>query len=249
VRTQLLPSLDRERRRRGLLLVRCSRGPHRGIRIDGLGEFAVESPTSNPFATRYVRPGSLPFYFPEEEQETVEGLLNRLQARGWWGEIVGPHGSGKTTLLVQLLNAARGAGTQAALFSLHDGQRRLPRDWQAGIVSASFAAIDGYEQLGAWARWQLKRFCRRHARGLLVTAHAPTGLPTLYRTHPSPATARKVVQQLLPVGALLPSDDELLHLFDVFHGNMREILFALYDHYEPHGRAGQGANRVLLNDE
>jgi hypothetical protein len=194
----------------------------------------VHSPPLNPFATRYFRPGSLPFFFPDEERESVVRILARLRANGWSGEIVGPHGSGKTTLLVQALQAARHAGQHVVLFSLHDRQRRLPRDWQAMTGRASCAAIDGYEQLGPWARWRLKRFCGRRGIGLLVTAHAPTGLPTLYRTRPSPATARKVVEQLLPAGTEPPSDDELLHLFDVFHGNMREILFALYDRYEPH---------------
>jgi hypothetical protein len=190
------------------------------------------SPRPNPFATRFVRPGSLP-YFLGDDSDTIEALLARLSAHGWWGEILGPHGSGKTTLLVQLLQAARDAGQGITLFSLHDGQRRLPRDWQSQIGSASCVAIDGYEQLGFWARWRLKRFCRGQGIGLVVTAHAPTGLPTLYRTSPSLATARKVVERLLPGGAEPPSDDELSHLLDVFHGNLREVLFALYDRYEP----------------
>ena len=61
------------------------------------------------------------------------------------------------------------------------------------------------------------------------------GLPTLYRTRPNLAVARNVVEQLLPPGVLPPSDDELAHLFDLFHGNLRELLFALYDRYEPDG--------------
>jgi hypothetical protein len=67
----------------------------------------------------------------------------------------------------------------------------------------------------------------------LVTAHRPTGLPTLFHTHPSVAVTRRVVERLLPLGVPSPSDDELTHLFDVFHGNVREVLFALYDRYEP----------------
>ncbi len=192
------------------------------------------SPRSNPFATRFVRPGSLPYFFGDDDSDTIETLLVRLRANGWRGEILGPHGSGKTTLLVQLLQAARDAGQGIALFSLHDGQRRLPCDWQSQIGSASCLAIDGYEQLGAWARWRLKRFCRGQGIGLVATAHVPTGLPTLYRTCPSLATARKVVQRLLPAGTEPPSDDELSHLLDVFHGNVREVLFALYDRHEPH---------------
>ncbi len=156
------------------------------------------SPSSNPFATRFVRPGSLPYFFGDDGSETLGSILARLRDNAWRGEIIGPHGSGKTTLLVQLLQAARDAGGRVTFFSLNDRQRRLPRDWQSQIGSASFVAIDGYEQLGGWARWRLKRFCRSPRIGLVVTAHAPTGLPTLYRTHPCVATARKVVEQLLP---------------------------------------------------
>ncbi len=203
------------------------------LQADQPPESAVESSPANPFATRHVRPGSLPFFFGDEDSETVEGILAKLRANAWRGEIVGPHGSGKTTLLVQLLQAARDAGQHVTLFSLNDRQRRLPRDWQAMIAQARCVAIDGYEQLGAWARWRLKRFCRRHGIGLVVTAHAPTGLPTLYHARPSTATARKVVEQLLPPDVPPPSDDELSHLIDVFHGNVREVLFALYDRYEP----------------
>jgi hypothetical protein len=191
------------------------------------------SPPSNPFSTRFVRPGSLPFFFGDDESDTIETILGRLRANGWSGQIVGPHGSGKTTLLVQLLQAARDARQDVVVFTLHDGQRRLPPDWQSQGASASCIAIDGYEQLSAWARWRLGRFCRRRGIGLLVTAHAPAGLPTLYRTRPSLATARRIVQRLLPAGAQPPSDDELSHLLDVFHGNVREVLLALYDRYEP----------------
>jgi hypothetical protein len=99
-------------------------------------------------------------------------------------------------------------------------------------------AIDGYEQLGPWARWRLKRFCRSQGLGLLLTAHSPTGLPTLYRTLPSVSTARQIVSRLLPTSALTPSDDELSHMLDVFQGNVREVLFALYDRYEPSGVTG-----------
>src|SRR5262249_17397514 len=138
----------------------------------------------------------------------------------------------KTTLLIQLLEAASRAGRRVARFTLHDGQRRLPSDWQATIDGATLVAVDGYEQLGWWARRRLKSHCRRCGAGLLVTAPAPAALPTLCAAGPSLSTARHVIAQLLPPGAEPPSDDELTHLFDVFHGNVREMLFALYDRHE-----------------
>jgi len=197
---------------------------------------AVDASQSNPFATRYTRPGELPFIFDEETEDglaTVEKLLSRLRELGWWAEIVGPHGSGKTTLLTHLLKAVRNTGMAISLFTLRDGQRRLPRGWQAMIQAGSLIAIDGYEQLRYVARWRVKRRCRQEGAGLIVTAHSSMRLPTLYRTHASLEVSRQVIERLLPHGAPRPSDDELVHLLDVFHGNLREVLFALYDRYEP----------------
>jgi hypothetical protein len=81
-------------------------------------------PGENPFCTRRIRPGALPFLFsPGIDLET---LLVRLQTNGNRGEIVGPHGSGKSTLLAAMIPALQAAGWQTQLIELHDGQRRLP---------------------------------------------------------------------------------------------------------------------------
>ena len=56
---------------------------------------------SNPFSSRYVRPGAIPFFFPEDCR--VELLLSRLEENGWQGEILGRHGSGKSALLAHLI--------------------------------------------------------------------------------------------------------------------------------------------------
>jgi hypothetical protein len=189
-------------------------------------------PPANPFSTRFTHPGRLPFLFGDDEKETLGSLLARLRATGLRGEIVGPHGSGKTTLLSHLVETLKGDGISPAVFALSDGQRRMPDGWRREVAQASLVIIDGYEQLGRLSRWRLRRCCRRQKLGLLVTAHAPTGLPTLYRTRPSIDVARQVVHELLPPGVPPPSDDELSHLFDMFHGNLREVLFALYDRFE-----------------
>jgi energy-coupling factor transporter ATP-binding protein EcfA2 len=58
---------------------------------------------SNPFATRFVRPGSLEYRFREVKDSATEfaDIVRRLD-QDRIGLIVGPHGSGKTTLLHSL---------------------------------------------------------------------------------------------------------------------------------------------------
>src|ERR1700733_2507071 len=121
-------------------------------------------PRSNPFASRWVRPGALPYLFPPGEG--VQMLVERLRINGGRGQIVGPHGSGKSTLLASLLPELERTGRKPRLVVLHDGQRRLPstvtqwlRDERRG--QEWLVVIDGYEQLSYWSRFRLKRQCRR----------------------------------------------------------------------------------------
>src|SRR5262249_23632578 len=86
---------------------------------------AVPPLSGNPFATRRVRPGAIPFLFPTGE--SVGQLLDRLRAAGWWGQVVGPHGSGKSTLVAALLPELCQAGREPLLLVHHRGEReRLP---------------------------------------------------------------------------------------------------------------------------
>jgi hypothetical protein len=187
------------------------------------------SPTrGNPFSTRYTRPGRVPFVFRDGEE--VGMLVARLRAGGWWGEIIGPHGSGKSTLLAALMPALEAAGRDVLHVALHNGQRRLPADvWRRRFTRSTQPVIDGYEQLSRWQRLCLKRRCQVSGCGLLATAHAPTGLPELYRTRPDLETAIRVVQSLLADEEVVVSAEEITACFDTHRGDMRETLFALYD--------------------
>jgi len=92
--------------------------------------------------------------------------------------------------------------------------------------------VDGYEQLSRWSRWRLKRLCRRRGCGLLVTAHASVGLPQLYRTTPTRHLAETIVGRLM-AGRTPPfSVAEVTECFVRHGGNLREVLFDLYDLYE-----------------
>ena len=189
----------------------------------------------NPFCTRRIRPGAVPFCFPTGVD--VDMLLDRLQHNQWRGEIVGPHGSGKSTLLASILKAVEQAGRQAVCFELHDGQRSLPRDWRRKTMTAALSrpaivVVDGYEQLSLWNRFCLKRHCHRRHLGLLVTSHAATGLPEIFRTSASLETTLQIVDQLMQkqpikIPAKLIADSLARHGADI-----RELLFDLYDYFE-----------------
>jgi hypothetical protein len=191
----------------------------------------------NPFATCWTRPGALAFQFAPGD--SAEALVTRLAAAGGWGEIVGPHGSGKSTLLRSLESQLAVAGWRVAAITLRDGQRRLPGEWlrtalgrAAMDTSKPLLIIDGYEQLSWFARLRLKWRCRIAGAGLLVTSHASTGLPTIYRTQVDLALVAALVSTLTAhrTSPITQGDIAASH---ACHGsNLRELLFALYDRHE-----------------
>ena len=186
----------------------------------------------NPFATRRIRPGAMPFLF--RGGCSADQLVERLRGNGWWGQIVGPHGSGKSTLLATLCPAIERAGRHVSLIELHDGQRRLPADYRRAVdaETPSVLIVDGYEQLGRLSRWKVGHHCRRRGIGLLVTAHTSVGLPDLFETEVTVETARKVVEQLLGGAASRVTAEHIADRLTRHKGNLRETLFDLYDLHE-----------------
>jgi hypothetical protein len=186
-------------------------------------------PRSNPFSTRFVRPGAIPFRFPEGEDAGT--LVARLQRQGWWGQIVGPHGSGKSTLLAALLPELERRRAVVRV-ELHEEDRRLPAAaWSAS--AGEVLMVDGYEQLGWWSRRGVQGHCRRRGCGLQVTTHFDLGLPELYRTRVTPALARTLIEGLLTEEQRpLVADLDLERHLARHRGSLREVLFDLYDRYE-----------------
>ena len=187
---------------------------------------------SNPFATRFIRPGAIPYFFADGQ--SAASLVARLEANQWWGEIIGPHGSGKSTLLATLVLELAAKGREVVHHTLSQGERSV--DFSklnaARWNETTQVIIDGYEQLSWWSRWRLKSVCLQRNAGLLITAHAPMGLPTLVQTQPTADLARQVVQRLLPAGDTTISPDDIDRAFAAQQGNLRETLFALFDMYQ-----------------
>lgn len=193
-------------------------------------------PVSNPFSTRFVRPDAMEFQFAPGPK--LRQIIHRLWDKGCWGEIVGPHGSGKSTMIAMLLRHVNGHGIRAVPFTLHDGQRRMPAGWKRTVWDAfdrgrsTMVVVDGYEQLSRFARWRLGHVCRTSGWGLLVTAHAPVGLPTLYRTSTNLELVMTLVATLLD-GHEVSIERKIVR--DTFHrheGNLRLVFLDLFDYYE-----------------
>jgi hypothetical protein len=111
-----------------------------------------------------------------------------------------------------------------------DGATLVPA--KTGTVPPALLIVDGYEQLSRWSRMVLKRSCRRRSLGLLVTSHEPVGLPELCRTAPTLALAQQIVGQLMRDWESAWGLDELADCFSRHGGDLREMLFDLYDLYQ-----------------
>jgi hypothetical protein len=191
---------------------------------------------TNPFATRWTRPGAIPFDFGG--RCSIDDLVRRLAENDWQGAIVGPHGSGKSTLLRTLMPALEAAGRVAVLITPRDGQRRstmslrqLDRHGETLVV-----VIDGYEQLGRCSRWRLTGHCRRRGYGLLVTAHGNCGLQVIFRTDPDLATIERIVEHSLPPHGGIICHADIERAWRRHGENVRELLFELYDSFEARRR-------------
>lgn len=187
---------------------------------------------SNPFATRFVRPGAIEFLLPEGQ--TLDSLVDTLDRHRWRGQILGPHGTGKSTLLHSLQPVLVERLRLLAWFTQNQGERSLniTEADAAQWSSQTLVIVDGYEQLGWLAKRWLTATCDRTGAGLLVTTHTDMGLTTIFATQPSETLLQEVVAELTALANGIISADDVSHCYQQHAGNLREALFALYDLYE-----------------
>lgn len=211
----------------------------------------IEVVPSNPFVSRRVRPGAIPYLFPT--MGDVDGLISDLRAKQWIGQIVGPHGSGKSTLIESLVVSLRRGGRNVVRY----GYTNMSCNKQGVGTLAMFARdrtdstffsrgdgvvwdrdtqviVDGFERLSLYQRLEVYVHCLYQGAGLLVTSHRRTfALPVLYRTQGDLAIAWKIVEYLAADYAMNPiSYQDVSQSFQDHRGNMRELFFSLYDLYE-----------------
>jgi energy-coupling factor transporter ATP-binding protein EcfA2 len=185
---------------------------------------------SNPFATRFIRPGASPFLFLDDD--SAEAIVERLKANRWRGQIIGEHGSGKSTLVATLVPLMEAAGKSIVLIKIGPGERRLPEIDKSSLLPTTELIVDGYEQLSWWSRWKLRWLIWRSGAGLVVTSHANVGLPTVYVTKSSEEVASAVVSKLLANEGAPISSSEITDAYRAAGGNVRETLFRLFDVYQ-----------------
>ncbi len=185
--------------------------------------------STNPFATRYVRPGAIDYIFPAGV--AAAQLVENLCANGWQGQIIGPHGSGKSTLIAALAPHLARAGRTVVTRCLRAPERKFPlgKEDLRFPDANGLAVIDGFEQLSPFQRWKGMRLLRKNDCGLLATAHTSVGLPMIYETRPTIELALRIVVALASVAPIAVTPDDVRRLFHEQAGNLREVLFGLYD--------------------
>ena len=205
-------------------------------------------PVTNPFTTRFTRPGRIEPLDVTGSPIDVDALLDRLRGLCGTAAIVGPHGSGKSTLLTHLAAAIERRGERVRCARLHSRWDVLTA-WTAIRDSAAgdTVCIDSWECLGVTARSVLRLAAGVSGCGLLVTSHRGTGMPELIRCGTSVSLLRSIVRSL-PGHACwhgqLIHDTDIEAAFTLHGGNLRESLYELYDRFEACAsriRAGVGA--------
>ncbi|GAB6167293.1 hypothetical protein JCM19992_32930 [Thermostilla marina] len=199
-------------------------------------------PIENPFVARLVRPGAIEYLPPPDVD--LDCLIERFFALRCRGSIVGPHGTGKSAFTGEFARRLTERHKSVVFIELHQAANRLPRRTFAKAVPGAVMVVDGFEQLSAVLRRSLRVWTRMRRCGLFVTGHRPLGLPVLYRTRPDREQARRIVAHLQQSheapNLIEPADVDAA--FDRHGGNLREIMFDLYDLYEVRRhRLGQNA--------
>lgn len=197
--------------------------------------------SSNPFATRFIRPGRIPPLDPVGRPLSVDALASRIPHGGFMA-LVGPHGSGKSNLLAALAtHLARDAVVmQSRVRRTRDVPAILARI--AGLPVGAIACIDGWERLGAVGRVAVRVVARCRGCDLVVTAHRPCG-PVLAHCTTTPSLLARLVVMLGPDDALI-GPDEVAAAYERHAGNVREALLELYDLFEQRIRGSAAGVRT-----
>lgn len=195
---------------------------------------------TNPFATRFVSPGCIPYFF--QSSSDLQHVLNAGDTAQWQAQIVGPHGSGKTTLVHHLASylQSRFDSIEYLIVRGHLSVQRC-QSFPANSVIPSpqlenlyrdsnrrLLVIDGVERLSWLQRSLLRSDCHRRKMGLIVTTHRRLNwLPVIFETSIDHLRFHKILDHL----GVDACENDFSTLTKLHHGNCREMLFDLYDRY------------------
>ncbi|PQO38579.1 ATP-binding cassette domain-containing protein [Blastopirellula marina] len=178
----------------------------------------------NPFSTRFIRPGQIPFQF--SAGHSANELWSAVASPGAQWAIVGPHGSGKSTLLEMLASGWQAHGLTEQRVRLTAARKRESIPWGT-LDENSLLVIDGFEQLAWWRQRWVRYRCHQKRVRLLVTCHADCGVPILLRTEATWPLAYTLAGMLLACDAT-PYEDQLHAIWQEAPGNIRDFFFRLY---------------------
>lgn len=216
----------------------------------------------NPFASRFVKPGAMRYLSPDGDGAAdMDRLIGRLASFAWRGAVIGPHGSGKSTLLADLSAELGRRGYDVRHIGpdpLHGGAGQRPTPHLATPKAVFF--VDGFDGLPLWQRWLLVTRASLRTCGLVVTGHAQgaqiphpsdragssvpsesarrvanasyMGLPILACTWTSAELAGRIAGVLAGEAIASAAHAQISASFARHDGNLREVLFDLYDLYE-----------------
>ena len=202
---------------------------------------------SNTFRAQSVRhatraAGSHPL--PVSRGSDAVAARRALAASGWRGQIVGPHGSGKSSLLATLLPASKRKAAAAlivparrrAAFARRPGRTAAPCAGELVSSTAMSSSAGGGD--GACAA------CARAAGVCWSPRIARSALPQLDRG-PTPRRnwPSSIVASCCRRTTLIRRTD-VARRFARAAGNLREMLFDLYDLYEARRAVGPRAEEV-----
>lgn len=185
--------------------------------------------STHPLRSRQI--DALSYRLPPEAGDW-DTIIAQFEQAKFRGAIVGAHGTGKTTFLLSLQRELEQRGWPVVmLFTNSERGGVLPGAWVKAIRKADEKTIviaDGYDVFWRWEKRRLRRRLRPRG-GLIVTAHGPVALPTLYRTDASLTLLIDLVRGLYEqAGAEPPDEQRIRTLLTQSDGNMREVLRQLY---------------------
>jgi len=181
----------------------------------------------NPFSSARVAPGAMPFLWSGGCAASVV-LQMALAVRVV--QIVGPHGSGKSTLLAHVMELAGSQGIDTQL-----ARGRLSGQPPTGLVLLDEADSPGAAASNGSRLRHTLAGCRKYHCALVVATHRDLGLPTAWSMTPDAPTTARIVDTLLAGWPVDPPSNTILEdLMDRHQGNLRLVLFDLYDWFEAH---------------
>ena len=195
----------------------------------------------NPFSTRFVQPGAIPWLATDI---SLRAVLFRLYDVDNRAIICGPHGSGKSTILSHLASVAQREGLKVDCLRIRSwiDAIRVMRVFATINPKQSLVSVDSWELLG-FLGWFLCQFADFRGLCVVVTVHERpwwNNWPVLLHTKADDKTFRLLVHELMTKYAgsktIEFSGAMLRDVFQRHSGNLREGFFELYDHYERQSR-------------